>query len=149
MPTFKWVVEEASGEPVPVQPGGEVIIADLSVAKVETWHVESPNPTQAIVPQAGGTVTPIKPSAEAVEKIPNGEVSIVRSLTADTKLFRIVVLVVLGFISLAFAAIVIKDIAHDKIDLQTYLMIILSFIGGRGSKSLTNSKNTKQGDGSG
>jgi hypothetical protein len=149
MSTFKWVVEEASEESVPVQPGGEVKIADLSVAKVETWHVESPNPTQVIVPQAGGTVAPIKPSAEAAEKMSAGEASILRSLTADTKLFRIVALVVLGFISLAFAAIVIKDIVHDKIDLQTYLMIILSFIGGRGSKSFTNNKHTNQGGGSG
>jgi hypothetical protein len=149
MSTFKWVVEEASEEAVPVQPGGEVKIADLSVVKVETWHVESPNPTQALAPQAGGTVGPIKSSAEAVEKMPAGEASVIRSLTADRKLFRIVVLVVLGFISLAFAAIVVKDIVHDKIDLQTYLMIILSFIGGRGSKSLTNNKNTNQGGGSG
>jgi len=149
MSTFKWVVEEASEDAILVQPGGEVIIADLSVAKVETWHVESPNPTQAIVPQAGGTVGPIKPSAEAAEKMPTGEASIIRSLTADTKLFRIVVLVVLGVISLAFAAIVVKDIVHDKIDLQTYLMIILSFIGGRGSKSLMNNKTTNQGGGSG
>jgi hypothetical protein len=149
MSTFKWVVEEASGEPVPVQPSGEVIIADLSVVKVETWRVENPNPTQALVPQAGGTVEPIKPSAATVEKMPAGEASLLRSLTADRKLFRIVVLVVLGFISLAFAAIVIKDIVHDKIDLQTYLMIILSFIGGRGSKSLTSNKYTNQGGSSG
>lgn len=149
MSTFKWVVEEASEESIPVQPSGEVKIADLSVVKVETWHVENPNPTQAIVPQAGGTVEPIKPSAEAAEKMLAGEASLLRSLTADKKLFRIVVLVVLGFISLAFAAIVVKDIVHDKIDLQTYLMIILSFIGGRGSKSLTTTKTAKEGGGSG
>ena len=149
MSTFRWVVEQASEESIPVQSGGEVTIADLLVVKVETWHVENPDPTQAIVPQTGGTVEPIKPSAEAVGQTPAGEASIIRSLTADTKLFRIVVLVVLGFVSLAFAAIVAKDIVHDKIDLQTYAMIILSFVAGRGSKSLKSNKNTNEGDGSG
>lgn len=149
MSTFRWSVEEASEESMAVQSGGEISIAGLSVVKVETWNVESPDATKAIVPQTGGTVEPIKTSAETVGQASDGEASIIRSLTADRKLFRIVVLVVLGFVSLAFAAIVIKDIVHDKIDLQTYAMIILSFIAGRGSKSLSNNKDTNQGDGSG
>jgi hypothetical protein len=149
MSTFRWVVEGASEESVPVQHGGEVGIAGLSAVKVETWRVESHDPTKALTPQIGGTVGPIKPSAETVGQTLDGWASIIRSLTADRKLFRIVVLVVLGFFSLAFAAIVIKDIVHDRIDLQTYAMIAFSFIAGRGSKNLMNNKDTNQGDGSG
>jgi hypothetical protein len=149
MSTFRWTVEDPSEEPIQVQFGGEVNIAGLSVVKVETWHVESPDATVAIVPETGGTVEPIQASAHSVAQASHDETSIVRSLTADKKLFRIVVLIVLGLVGLAFAGIVVKDIVHDKIDLQTYAMIMLSFVAGRGSKSLANNKDTGQGDGSG
>lgn len=149
MSTFRWVVEEASDEPIPVQTGGEISIAGLSVVKVETWDVENSDTTIATVPETGGTVEPIPASVTGVTPTLDAKASIVRSLTADTKLFRIVVLVVLGLVGSAFAAIVIKDIVQDKIDLQTYAMIVMSFVAGRGSKSLTNNKTPTQSDGSG
>jgi hypothetical protein len=149
MSTFRWDVAETSGEPLPVQSGGEVNIAGLSVVKVETWNVETPDATVAIVPETGGTVEPIQASAKSVAHASRDEASIVRSLITDKKLFRIVVLVVLGLVGMGFVGIVIKDIVHDKIDLQTYAMIMLSFAVGRGSKSLANTKDAGQGDGSG
>lgn len=134
---------------MPVQSGGDVDIKDLSVVGVETWKVETPDTTVVLVPQASGTVKPIKASAESVAGAPTDEALILRSLSADRQLFRVVILLVLTLLGVAFIAVVINDIARGKMDFQTYGMFILSFLAGRSSKGVSNNKNPTQGDGSG
>jgi hypothetical protein len=135
---------------MPVQSGGEIDIADLSVVSVETWKVETPDTTVALEPQAGGTVEPIQASVKSVEGAPTGGAFILRSLSADQKLFRIVVLVVLALLGITFVAVVANDIRRGKLDFTTYAMFVTSFLLGRGSnRGSSSKKHTKQGDGSG
>lgn len=149
MSTFRWVVTDASEEPMPVQSGGQIDIADLSVVDVESWKVETPDSTVALEPQAGGTVEAIKASGKSVEEASTDGAYIWRSLSADKKLFRVVVLVVLALLGVAFIAVVANDIRRGKLDFSTYAMFITSFILGRNSNRLVSNKHTKQGDGSG
>lgn len=152
MSTFPWSVEDASEEPMPVESGGEVELKDLSVVGGETWKVETPDTAVVLVPHAGGTVEPIRASARSVaEAPPTDGASIIRSLSADWKLFRVVVLVVVGLLGLAFVAVVVNDIARGRMEFQTYAMFIASFLAGRGSRGAANhkAKSSSQGDGSG
>jgi hypothetical protein len=149
MSTFQWKINDASEEPMPVQSGGEIDIADLSVVIIESWGVETPDSTVARVPQASGTVEAIKASGTSVGSASTDEALILRSLSADRKLFRIVVLTVLALLGLAFVAVVANDIRRGKLDFMTYAMFVASFVVGRGSTRIGGDKYTKHGDGSG
>jgi hypothetical protein len=132
-----------------VQSGGEIDIADLLVVDVDSWKVETPDSTVALAPQSGGTVESIKASGKSVEGASTDGAFILRSLSADKKLFRVVVLFVLALLGVAFTAVVANDIRRGKLDFATYAMFITSFVLGRNSNRLVNNKHTKQGDGSG
>ncbi|HEV2705899.1 MAG TPA: hypothetical protein VGV59_08235 [Pyrinomonadaceae bacterium] len=149
MSTFRPSIEDASEESLPVQFGGEVEIEDLSVDGVEGWNIQMPDATVSLAEQAGGTVKPIKASFSSVMEAPADKASIIRSLTEDKTLFRIVVLFVLVLLGLAFLAVVANDVMHDRMNFQTYTAFMLAFIVGRESKSITSKKTTNQGDGSG
>ena len=149
MATFIWEIYDASDDSVPDQYGGEVELEEVQTIRGRPWEIQPPDPKVALEPLASGAVDINKGLIQEVKKASTDKTFNISSMSADRKLFRLVVLVVLVLLSFGFIAVVVNDVQKGNLDFQTYTMFLSSFLAGIGVGKVSKSSGTEQGDGSG
>jgi hypothetical protein len=149
MATFNWEIYDASDEPVPDLYGGEVELKEVQPTKGRPWEIQPPDPEVALEPIASGAVNICKGPTQEVRKASTDRTFGISSLSADKRLFRLVVLIVLVLLGCGFITVVVNDVRQGKLDFQTYTMFLSSFLAGLGVGKVSKSTRTEQGDGSG
>jgi hypothetical protein len=118
MSDFRWDIEDVSDtETLVFDTGEELKLDDLGVVSASGWAIQESDKTVAIEPVQGGAVEKFDASKE-VDNTPT---------PAQSKGAVSVVNLVFG---LGFLAVLISDIYHGTINLQTYMMIVAAFIVG-------------------
>lgn len=131
MATFVWDVYDASDESAPDHYGGEVELEKVQPVGGRSWEIKPSDPEVALEPLVSGTVN-IKEPNQKVRRTSTDKTFNTSSLSADRKLFRLVVLVVLVLLGFGFIAVVASDVWQGKLDFKTYTMFLSSFLIGIG-----------------
>lgn len=127
----KLIIAESSEEPMPTVYGGEIETLDANKRiKVFNFDIEEADTNKKLPAVKGGK---IKRVIKSGAKVGNG--------TADErnnpfrvrqKVYELIISITLLVFLLGFLVVVVSSVYRDKLDFQTYIMIIGAFMSGIG-----------------
>lgn len=128
-------VEDASGNQEPEQYGGEVDLSGLKPIGRPNWDLGTPDPNAPLKPIDGGAVGRIQTRVPDVAEPPAEGAGNQGGFLWDVKkqlvqLTSVVVLVVTVFLGFGFVLVVNNDVAHNNLNLETYVKTVGYIVGG-------------------
>lgn len=136
MSSFKWEIEDATDEQTPVVGSGEVEIADLKVVSAQGWAVKESDKSLDIPSVQGGAVGDVDSSKK--EDNASNATHGLGSLNLGRSFNQTVIIIIVALFGLGFLAVVVNNVWHGKLDFQTYMVSIISFLAGMGIGNFRN-----------
>jgi hypothetical protein len=136
MANFDWDISDASDEPIPEEYGGELEIENIKVVRIPSWQINTTDGKVILVPEKDGTFEVIKvPKKEACESSPSGKAESIKSrVRRDTN--QAILLCVSIILGIGFLAVVLGEVFRDKLDLKTYMFVVITLLTALGLRLL-------------
>jgi hypothetical protein len=144
MTNFKWEISDASDDSIQGYDGGQIELEQLKPARGQAWDVGPPGSDLTLEPINGGTIEKLNRIEHVVRKSPT-DVKAYNSysLLKDKEVIRAVVLFVTLLLGYGFLAVIDNEIKLGRLDLTTYINLLVVILTATGIVSAVKSSRMK------